>query len=338
MVWGQPMGADFEVKVSVVIPALNEEAVIGGCLESLAGQTFSREAFEVIVADNGSRDRTVGIALGFRDALKLRVINHEGIPVSALRNRAAANARGRFLAFLDADCIAPPEWLELAMEALRTAGCGVIGAHYTVPPGSSWVARTWYGPMRTRKRGRVSYVPAGTMFVSRKTFLDLGGFDESIATSEDCEFCQRASAADVTVEGIPSLSVVHLGTPQTVAAFYRKQRWHGSDVHTVFLRNVRSRAHAKSTLFALYTLCSLAALIAGVSAAILSRNCAAAVGASALALVGPVLLAARGAVQRKRWQDLAPLSLLYLVYGVARGLCLLGMAGARRAAPEPVRA
>ncbi len=332
------MNTDSGIAISVVIPTLNEEAVIGRCLESLARQTFPHQSFEVIVVDNGSRDGTVDLALGFRESLRLRVLSRKGVPASALRNLGAEAAAGHSLAFLDADCIAGPDWLARAMPVLRTAGCGVIGASYTIPDGSSWVARTWYGHMRTERQGPVSYVPAGTMLISRKTFLALGGFDETIATSEDCEFCQRAAAADLPVEGIPFLSVVHLGTPQTLGAFFQKQRWHGTDVHKVFLRNTRSAAHAKSALFALYTVCSLGALILGTAAAVLAKNIAIALGAGALVLAVPLLLGVRGAVQRKRWQDLAPLAILFLVYGFARGLCLLGLAGARRAAPEATQA
>jgi len=325
-----------DIAVSVIVPTLNEEAVIARCLSGLTGQSMPGEAFEVILVDNGSRDRTVEIALEFQDRLRIRVLRREGVPVSALRNLGAAEARGRFVAFLDADCVAPPDWLDQAMEPLSQPGCGVIGAHYTIPPDSSWLARAWYGGMRAERRGRVAYVPAGTMLASRELFFKVGGFDESIRTSEDCEFCQRASAAGFSVEGIPSLSVVHLGTPQSMAAFYRKQSWQGTDVHTVFLRDMRRSAHAKATLFALYTLCSLAAVAVGVPAALLWGNAAAAVWIAILALGGPLLMAARSAMRRKRWGLLAPLALLYAVYGLARGLCLLGLVSRRRAQPQAV--
>jgi hypothetical protein len=106
----------------------------------------------------------------------------------------------------------------------------------------------------------------------------------------------------------------------------------------VFLRNVLRPAHAKSTLFALYTLCSLAALALGAPAAFLSGNYTAAAWIALAALAGPLVLAARGAIERKRWGVLAPLAFLYLVYGVARGLCLLGIASPRRAEPAPTQA
>jgi len=62
-----------EIAVSVVIPTLNEEAVIARCLESLAAQTLADDAFETIVVDNGSQDRTIAIARGFQGRLRLRL-------------------------------------------------------------------------------------------------------------------------------------------------------------------------------------------------------------------------------------------------------------------------
>lgn len=321
------------LRVSVIVPALNEARVIGQCLGALARQSLARGAFEVILVDNGSSDETLEIARRFQASLNLTVLEKRDVHISALRNHGAAAARGEFLAFLDADCIAPPDWLSQAADRLSAPGAGVVGAHYAIPPASSWVARAWYEDLRTVKQGRVSYVPAGCLLVSRELFFEVGGFDESIQTSEDCEFCQRVSAAGFPVEAFPSLSVVHLGTPQTVAAFFGKQRWHGADVHGVFLRNMRNSSNARATLFALCTLCGLAALVAGVPAALLSGIYVAAAAPALLLLMGMALLAVRAATLRKRWSVVAPLTLLYLAYGLARALCLLGISGPRRAAP-----
>src|SRR5438270_110370 len=58
IVSGKPPLAETAVAVSVIIPALNEEKMIGCCLESLAQLNFARDRFEVIVVDNGSADQT----------------------------------------------------------------------------------------------------------------------------------------------------------------------------------------------------------------------------------------------------------------------------------------
>lgn len=93
-------------KLSVVIPALDEEREIGDCLESLASQTFPD--FEVIVVDNGCRDATPAIAARYG----ARVIREprQGIPYA--RETGFRAARGKIIASTDADTVVPTDWLE----------------------------------------------------------------------------------------------------------------------------------------------------------------------------------------------------------------------------------
>ena len=86
-------------RISFVIPVLNGERDISRCLLSIRNQDFSAEEYEVLVVDNGSTDRTQDIVrnLGF----DIQVI--PGVSVASLRNRGAVEARGDFLAFVDAD-------------------------------------------------------------------------------------------------------------------------------------------------------------------------------------------------------------------------------------------
>src|SRR6476659_10098707 len=119
------------VVVSIIIPALNEERVIASCLEALACQTFSFDSFEVILVDNGCTDRTIPIARQFEQHLCLSILEKKNASISALRNAAAEVATGEILAFLDADCIPPADWLERGVALLHAGKFGVVGAHYT---------------------------------------------------------------------------------------------------------------------------------------------------------------------------------------------------------------
>jgi len=91
-------------RVSIIVPALNEEQVIGRCLEAVAANDFPLEQMEVILVDNGSKDRTIAIARSYEKSLPLRVLERKGVHISAMRNAGAREARGELLAFLDADC------------------------------------------------------------------------------------------------------------------------------------------------------------------------------------------------------------------------------------------
>lgn len=316
--------------ISVVVPALNEETVLGRCLASLQQQKLPADRFEIIVVDNGSTDRTREIAWGFGGWLPVTVLDRSGVRISALRNLGAAVAQGELLAFLDADCVAPPHWLQQIADLLHADDFRIIGAQYRIPANSSWVAKAWYGDLWRMKDGPVSYVPGGDLAISRELFMNLGGFDETIVTSEDTEFCERAAAASVPILALPSLSVVHLGTPQTLEAFYRKQSWHGINVHKVFLRDIFHSKSRKAMLFAVYTLAGIIAAIAGVCAGAISGSAATALAGAAALLMGPLALALLACRERKIWGQLFPLTVLYATYGLARAMCLLGVGGARK--------
>ncbi len=95
------------MKISVVIPAYNEEKYIGKCLDSIKAQTVSPD--EVIVVDNNSKDRTKDVVAGYPFA-KLVTESEQGmIPA---RNRGVAEATGDIVVRCDADTVAYSRWIE----------------------------------------------------------------------------------------------------------------------------------------------------------------------------------------------------------------------------------
>lgn len=102
------MGKD--LKVSVVIPAHNEEAVIEGAVQAAKRQDFYSD-FEILVIDNASTDNTAAVAR----QCGAEVILEEKKGVQFARERGRMEAKGEILAYLDADCIAPPDWLRKAL-------------------------------------------------------------------------------------------------------------------------------------------------------------------------------------------------------------------------------
>jgi glycosyltransferase involved in cell wall biosynthesis len=312
------------VSISVIIPALNEERMIGRCLESLTTVHFARERFEVILVDNGSRDKTLAIAESFQDRINIRILQKTGVKISGLRNTGARVALGDILAFLDADCLAPGEWLERILTLAPADGAGVLGAHYLLPADSTWVGRTWHVYQEAPKSGEVSHIPAGDLIMRREDFLRLGGFDESIQTNEDYELCERARAAGMKVRAFPEIGVVHLGTAQSLRVFFRKQAWHGTHVVKVFLRDPIHSHNRKAVFFATYTLLCLAAVIAGTGLTIAKPGAWLLPVLSVIALcLPPFALAGRQVLTSKKWLDFFPLFALYFTYGIARARAIL---------------
>ncbi|HEU4416015.1 MAG TPA: glycosyltransferase [Candidatus Angelobacter sp.] len=314
------------VTVSIIIPARNEERMIGRCLQALAEMSFSRDRFEVILVDNGSTDRTVEVAESFQDRLKLRVLIREGVRISGLRNLGAREAQGSILAFLDADCLAPVDWLQRVTELAFADGMGVVGAHYLLPENSSWVGRTWHRYQEAAKSGAVSHVPAGDLIMRREDFLSVNGFDESIQTNEDYELCERVRGAGMAVRAFPEIGVVHLGTAQSLRVFFRKQAWHGTHVVKVFLRNISGSHNLKAVLFAAYTLLCIFGIVSGIVWELAGRGpWLMPLAAFVALLLPPSGLAGREVAASKRWLDFFPLLALYLTYGVARAKALFSV-------------
>lgn len=314
------------VCISIIVPALNEEKMIGRCLESLTRLAFARDRFEVVVVDNGSRDRTLAIAESFSDRLNMKVLQQAGVRISALRNLGASAASGDILAFLDADCLAAEDWLDRIFALAPGDGAGILGAHYLLPEDSSWVGRTWHRYQEASKSGDVSHVPAGDLIMRREDFFKLRGFDETIQTNEDYELCDRARKAGMQVRAFPQIGVIHLGTAQSLRVFFRKQAWHGTHVIRVFLRDVFRSHNRKAVLFAAYTLLSLLAVAAGLIWALAWHGpwLLPTAGFAALCLP-PMALAVRGVLSSRRYSDFFPLTALYLTYGIARAKALLSI-------------
>jgi glycosyltransferase involved in cell wall biosynthesis len=95
------------MRISVVIPAYNEERYIGACLESLMKQT--KKPFEIIVVNNNSTDKTVEIAKSFEG---VRVIEVKVQGIAPTRNAGFNAARSEIIARTDADTVVSEDWIE----------------------------------------------------------------------------------------------------------------------------------------------------------------------------------------------------------------------------------
>src|ERR1051325_8123716 len=107
--------------VSIIVPVCNGESSIADALASALGQTY--KTVEVIVVDDGSRDRTREIveAIARRDG-RVRLVTQDNRGVAAPRNRALADATGDLVAPLDADDLWDPQKIERQVRRMLKAG------------------------------------------------------------------------------------------------------------------------------------------------------------------------------------------------------------------------
>jgi glycosyltransferase involved in cell wall biosynthesis len=107
--------------VSVVIPSFNAAAWIEQAVRSVLDQEYEGIEVEIIVADDGSTDDTAAVVARFADRVRYLALSHCGRP-GAVRNAGLAQARGEYIAFLDADDYWLPNSLAVRLRALRACG------------------------------------------------------------------------------------------------------------------------------------------------------------------------------------------------------------------------
>jgi GT2 family glycosyltransferase len=200
---------------SVIIPTRGRHAQLAACLASLAAQDFPRERFEVIVVDDGSVPPVDGCAAPFRARLDLRLFAQPNAGPAAARNRGAAEARARFLAFTDDDCLPDPRWLAALAEGFDAAPDALVGgrtvnalACNAYSATSQLIIDVVYDHYNAG-RGGARFFASNNFAVPAAAFRDAGGFDESFRCSEDREFCDRWLARGLNLVYAPAALVHH---------------------------------------------------------------------------------------------------------------------------------
>lgn len=177
------MGAE----LTIVIPAKNEATMLPRLLGSLARQDYEGMAeTRVIVADAGSTDGTVEVALSFRDRLRVEVIEG-GLP-SVGRNAGARQATTPYVLFLDADVELPePTLLRRALWRMRRRRLHLATTNIACREGSFFDDALYMGNNFMQRVGSVLKPFATGMFMlfDREAFWALGGFNERALFAED---------------------------------------------------------------------------------------------------------------------------------------------------------
>lgn len=185
--------------VSVVIPARNEEALVGTALRSVAAQTHPLEEIEVVVVVNGSSDRTAEVAYGMAEELgaapAVRVLHEVPAGLSRAKNAGVRAARGRLVIFLDADSRMSPG-LVAAVAARADAGERVASIR-VVSDGPDPIDHAFFWVIEHGKR--LVGTRANMFWCERALFESLGGFDEALNHAEDLDLMVRARRAGVRV-------------------------------------------------------------------------------------------------------------------------------------------
>ena len=187
-----------ERRLSLVIPARNEEALIGETLEAIIASVARASgiprnelwlpdtSFEVVVVDDGSEDATPAIVSAFAEDVGVRLVPCVGRSCAAARNAGTAASSGRVLCFVDADTLVPEQAVDRVLELHETEGrCLVLYRLASRESGiRAWLWWNFWGLARHLPLARAKSMPA-FMSCDRMHFESYGPFNASWQIAEE---------------------------------------------------------------------------------------------------------------------------------------------------------
>jgi glycosyltransferase involved in cell wall biosynthesis len=225
------------VKVSVIVPAFNEERLLDGSLAAIRTAMQAFDNAELIVCDNNSTDRTAEIARAAGASVVFEPVNQ----IARARNTGAAAASGDWLVFVDADSYPTRELFADSLLAIRE-GALAGGATVTLDSADRMV-RFWVGAWNLLSR-RARWAAGSFIFCEAAAFREVGGFDQTIYAGEEIYlFRQLKRLARRKGRAIAILRRHPLRTSDRKARLYTKGEHFAFMLKTLLLggRNLRSR-------------------------------------------------------------------------------------------------
>ncbi|MBI3951724.1 MAG: glycosyltransferase [Acidobacteria bacterium] len=174
-------------KISVVIPAYNEEKYVGATIENVKEaikEYHKKYSFpvEILVVNNNSIDRTEEVARQYG----ARVVFEGKNQIAASRNAGGRAARGEIVAFLDADDHISPNLLTIVYEAMAS-GKYIGGGVARIYRDKRLTLANWLERINNFNRRWVG-VSTGLIYTHKETFERIGGFDEQYYAAEEGRF------------------------------------------------------------------------------------------------------------------------------------------------------
>lgn len=203
--------------ISVIIPLYNKAASIGLTLRAVLEQTF--QDFEVVVVDDGSTDGGADVVRAVDDA-RIRLVSQPNAGVSSARNRGVSESRGEFVAFLDADDLWRPTYLETQFALTRKyPDCDVFATNYEFRDAEGRISPTILRRLPFAGEDGIltnyfevascSHPPLWTsaVMVRRTALQAIGGFPVGIRSGEDLLTWARLAVENKIAYSIKQLAI-----------------------------------------------------------------------------------------------------------------------------------
>lgn len=245
------------VEISFIIPVYNEEKLIELCLNTIIESCKKGDVqCEIIVVDNGSIDNTFELA----KKVNSKVFRINRSSVSAARNYGVSKSKYDLIAFIDSDVLITDRWIQEFIEnyiRFKESHLFISGCQYRVRSNGTWIEMNWFKHLKDK------LINGGNLITSRKLFEQIGGFDYSLKTGEDYEFCLRAQRNGALYDVNDGFKAIHLGYPRTLKQFVLRECWHGEGDFKSLKRFFSSKVAVLSSFYLFLQIVILIFLIAG---------------------------------------------------------------------------
>jgi glycosyltransferase involved in cell wall biosynthesis len=173
-------------KVSIIIPAFNEEKYLYSALQSVERQTFAPSNLEVIVVDNASTDRTAEVFHAFfkKKSISHLIVEEPILSPGRARNTGATRARGEVFLFLDADSKLSPQTVQCVYDGYKKGL--LMGIIRIKADSSDKMANLFFDLIHFGKK--LFHIACHLGYCERNLFFEVGGFDPEIVHAEDLKF------------------------------------------------------------------------------------------------------------------------------------------------------
>ena len=199
--------------VSIIIPVYNDSERLKICLKALENQTYPKDFYEVIVADNNSEEDIKSIVSQFNQA-KITRESRQGS--YAARNKGISETKGKIFGFTDSDCIPAADWIEKGVEKLQqTPNCGLVAGEVQLffkNPEKPTIFEIYDSMNFLRQKYYIDNYKFGAtanIFTFKHIFEEVGLFNSELKSGGDSEWGKRVFAAGYTQVYAENVVVAH---------------------------------------------------------------------------------------------------------------------------------
>ena len=229
-------------KVSVIIPAYNEEEVIGNCLKSLLKQTF--KPLEIIVVDDGSTDNTISIVKNCQlSTVNCQLFRQKHLGPGPARNLGASNAKAEILIFVDADMTFDKNFIKDLIKPIQKKETIGTFSKKELVSNKDNVWSTCWNINRNLPEDRMipqDYPDQAPVFraILKEEFDKVGGFDTTGEYTDDWSLSRKLGKKSTLAKG----AVYFHTNPEKLKDVFKQARWIGKNefISGSLIRKIRS--------------------------------------------------------------------------------------------------